>query len=187
MNQLLLASSLLVAAAIAFGTGCGCKKKAGDSCAKGEAACKDDRTTLSCQDGKFIESPCKGANGCKVEGATVDCDISGNANGDPCSKEEEGNTACSGDGKSQIECKGGAYVVHPCRGPDGCKQTGMMANCDVSIAQQGDLCEGVTGGYACSLDNKALLKCKNGKFEVEEQCPAEKPCKVEGNSAGCSE
>jgi len=185
--KMTFASSLIAVAGLIVGVGCACKTKAGDSCTKGQAACKDDNTSLSCQDGKFIESPCKGAKGCKVEGATVDCDITGNAAGDLCSTDDEGNTACSADGKTQIECKGGKYAVQQCRGPDGCKQNGLLANCDVSIAQLGDACEGVTGGYACSVDKKALLKCKNGKFEVDEQCPAGKPCKIAGDSAGCSE
>ncbi len=187
MTKLTVASSIIAVAALLVGVGCACKSKAGDSCTKGQAACKDDKTALACQDGKFIETPCKGAKGCKVEGATVECDFSGNATGDPCSTDDESSTMCGADGKSQVECKGGKYQVHPCRGPDGCKQTGVTANCDVSIAQVGDACEGVTGGYACSVDKKALLKCKNGKFEVEEQCPAGKPCKIEGSSAGCSE
>ena len=187
MNKTILASSLIVAAVLVLGVGCACKTKAGDSCTSGQAACLDDKTSLACQDGKFIATPCKGAKGCKVIGATVECDISGNAAGDVCSKDDEGNTSCTTDGKQQIECKGGKFVVHPCRGPDGCKQTGIMANCDVSIAQVGDACEGATGGYACSVDKKALLKCKNGKFEVDEACAAGKPCKITGETAGCSE
>ncbi|MBI4700161.1 MAG: hypothetical protein HY744_03165 [Deltaproteobacteria bacterium] len=32
----------------------GCKTKAGDACTKGRAECFDDKTELSCQDGKFV-------------------------------------------------------------------------------------------------------------------------------------
>ena len=182
-----LASSLIVlVAAVAFG--CACKKKPGDSCLNGEAACLDEKTELVCQEGKYIQAPCNGATGCKMENATVTCDISGNALGDVCSKDDDGNTACAPDKKNEITCKGGRYAVLPCRGPEGCADKGGTVVCDVSIAQLGDSCANLSGeGYACSVDKKSLLKCKGGKFELDEKCSDGKTCKVNGDQAGCQE
>lgn len=161
-----------------------CKPKAGDACSSGQAACQDDKTELVCEGGKFIAAPCKGAKGCKTEGSTQTCDSSANAPGDVCGKVSEGHTHCTPDHKSKIVCAGGKYTVSPCRGPDGCKETGEAALCDISVAAPGDACGDLKGGaFACSVDKKALLECKGGKFVVNETC--KKACGTKGDSVGC--
>jgi hypothetical protein len=170
-----IATTLAVLCLAALGCG---KPKAGDTCTKGKAACQDDKTELICQGGKFIVAPCKGPKGCAVTGDTLHCDISGNVAGDLCSTDDEGNSACTSDGKQMVSCEKGKYTVTPCRGPAGCKTN----KCDVSLAQAGDPCSG--GGYTCSVDRKAVLQCKDGKAVVDETCSGGKQCKG-GEKVGC--
>jgi hypothetical protein len=163
-----------------------CKKKVGDACTKGQAACLDDKTELACQDGKLVSAPCKGPNGCKIAEGKLTCDISANVAGDACSTDYEGHAQCGSDNKSKVTCAKGKYVSSPCRGPDGCKQQGDTAMCDISIAEIGDDCSNLkSGAYACSVDKKNLLKCDNGKFAVEEKCTNAKGCQMKGDHAGC--
>lgn len=179
------ALALALAAALALGLAA-CKKKVGDACQKGQAACLDEKNELACQDGKLVAAPCKGPLGCKVEGNKLTCDISGNAAGDSCSTDYEGHAQCGGDGKSKVTCVKGKYSVSPCRGPDGCKQQQDTAMCDISIAEIGDDCSNLkSGAYACSVDKKNLLKCDGSKFAVEEKCANAKGCQMKGDKAGC--
>ncbi len=166
--------------AVVFGAAlvvAGCKPNVGDTCEKGKAACIDGKSMLSCQEGKFISVPCKGAKGCGVEGDSVKCDVSGNAAGDLCSKDDEGTGACSADGKAQVVCKGGKFASTPCRGPKGCKD----ATCDNSLSHLGDPCD--MTGLLCTDDGKAAARCKDGKWVKEQDCA--NPCKVEGETIVC--
>ena len=160
-----------------------CTSKAGDACEKGKGACKDNNTALACNDGKFIEVPCKGAKGCTIANDTLDCDLSGNQVGDICAKDQEGEAQCAADGKSYLVCKSGKFAVTPCRGPGGCKYDGKTSKCDNAVGQEGDGCEG--DSYVCSVDGKALLKCDGKNLKVDEKCVDGGTCKAEGTSAGC--
>ncbi len=183
MHRQLSIASVLVFGFAAFTMLPGCTAKAGDACTKGTASCADGSNELTCQDGKFIQAPCKGAKGCKVEGEKMTCDISANKAGDVCSKDDEGNSACTADGKSLIQCLKGAYVVSACGGPAACKQKDSKYECDKSIAAVGDSCEGA--GNACSTDGKSLLECKGGKLAASAECKGAKGCKVEGDKINC--
>jgi len=89
--------SVLFLAITAFSAAApGCKSKPGDSCKMGTAVCADEHSELSCQDGKLIAAPCKGAKGCATNGSLVECDVSANADGDVCSTEDENKGACAG-------------------------------------------------------------------------------------------
>jgi hypothetical protein len=183
VRRALVSVGLVLAAATAVAAiGCG-KPKAGDACEKGRALCQDDKTELSCQGGKYLAAPCKGAKGCYTQGQNLFCDISGNAAGDVCSTDDEGNAACSADAKGIIVCEKGKYVVRPCRGPSGCKTSGDTAECDTSVGELGDPCSGT--GYACSVDRKSLLQCKDGKAVLDEKCESGQSCKSEGDKVGC--
>ncbi len=163
----------------------GCDAKVGDPCEAGKAACKDGKTELVCQKGKFVAAPCKGPKGCHVEAGKLHCDISGNAEGDLCSTDDEGSAQCRADKKSIVACEKGKYAFSPCRGPKGCEQKGDTATCDTSLGKAGDKCEGT--GYACSVDRKSLLKCTSGKAVVDEKCPGKQTCKSAGNKVGCEQ
>lgn len=177
------------------------KVKVGDSCTVDVAACYDPEQILYCVNGKFAPFPCKGKKGCwertnsgKEE---VFCDMSGNEEGDACwtsqvvseSKKEikraggqEGKGACSSDGKAMILCNDGKITHTQCRGPKGCERDGTDLFCDLSVAKEGDACEG--NGAACSLDGKAMLKCVNGKSTLVSHCRGT-PCRIENKQVLC--
>jgi hypothetical protein len=84
--------------------------EAGDPCrSAGGVACSADHVSLlKCVADKMtVAVTCKGKSGCTVENATVRCDQSIAAVGDPC---DEG-PACSADGKQMLACKDGKRVV----------------------------------------------------------------------------
>jgi hypothetical protein len=155
----------------------GCTKaKPGDPCKKGTALCVDARTQVTCQDGRFISSPCRGADGCRREGQSIRCDVSANNDGDVCSTDNDGSGGCAVDGKAIIGCEHGAYRATPCRGPGGCTKTKTGSACDNSIASEGDRCGGERN--ACSLDAKRFLTCAAGKFVAKWDCRGPEGCKT---------
>lgn len=104
----------------------------GDPCEPGTSgesfACTaDKKAELKCDGGKWkLFSKCQGPKACEVQGLFVKCDNTVAAVGDPCSK--DGDPACSLDGKSIVECKGGKYAVaQACAGS--CKVDGMFIKC----------------------------------------------------------
>jgi hypothetical protein len=80
---------------------------AGDPCTGG-AVCSPDHTTwLSCADGGFTGTLCRGKKGCWTEGNMVHCDLSVASVGDPCTS----GSACSEDGTALLDCVGGKRTV----------------------------------------------------------------------------
>lgn len=177
------------------------KAKVGDACTVDVAACADDEEILYCVKGKFAAFPCKGKKGCYERtnsGSTeIFCDMSGNEVGDKCwasqvveetkkvikrAGGQEGKGGCSADTKAMVVCEGGKIAHTQCRGPKGCTQSGTDLHCDMSVAREGDPCEG--NGASCSEDGKQFLMCKDGKSTVDRQCRGE-PCKVEGTKVSC--
>jgi len=163
-------------------SGCNKPPGPGDPCKKTDILCVDPRTELACQGGVFVSAPCKGPMGCKEDGKHLFCDFSGNASGDPCSTDDEGNARCVGENR-RITCRAGHYEIDDCRGDEGCKSTGTMLRCDQSKAQEGDPCHGSTN--ACTLDGKSVLKCFEGKFRVTASCPGEDGCRFEEHEIHC--
>lgn len=165
-------------------SGCSRKPKVGDSCKKGMSRCLDKKTRLICDDGKYIASPCRGANGCKAEGQATQCDLSGNRDGDACStSESDGLGACTADGKTMLTCERGAYRAMPCGGTNGCTIKGSNLSCDTSVAAEGDRCRGEGG--ACSGDGKRSLACEGGKFVAKQSCRGAQGCQVVENRISC--
>lgn len=164
----------------------GCKPKEGDSCEEGAIACVDEHNKLSCEDGKFVASPCRGENGCQVEDGLLTCDISGNAAGDPCSKADEGHAACAPDGTHALRCHEGRLVKEPCHGPKGCEQSASGPACDHSVAEENQPCgPAARNRSACSLDNTHALICKEGKFVAEYPCRGPKGCRLTDGRPTC--
>lgn len=153
----------------------GCEAKAGDPCQAGTATCLDQHTKLSCLNGRYTQSPCRGPLGCRNSAGKNLCDVTTNREGDVCSTDDEGKGECSPDGKHLVRCNGGKYTFTLCRGPGGCNTKDGDSTCDQSRAEVGDAC-GTTTGSACSLDGKQMVRCDGGKFVATEVCRGELGC-----------
>jgi hypothetical protein len=167
-----------------FATLFGCKRipGPGDECKPTDIRCVDPKTELACQHGVFIAAPCKGPLGCREDGKRLVCDFSGNATGDPCSTEDEGNARCVGEDQ-RITCLGGKYFVDYCRGPEQCKSTGTSLKCDQTKAQEGDPCRGKSN--SCSTDGKRVLTCHDDRFVTTAHCDGESGCSVSQGEINC--
>jgi hypothetical protein len=117
MRHLALASVLVTSF---FAVGCGAPK-AGDTCNVTGFLCESSTAALECKVGKWTALPCKGANGCRRDGETVKCDMSGNVEGDACASSAERKGLCTSDGKATLECLDGTL-----------KKTNMCRTCMVS-------------------------------------------------------
>lgn len=178
---------IVVFAVVLAGATLACKPKPGDVCTKGNTVCLDDKTALVCQDGKSITTPCGGPSGCRMDASVAECDISGNQEGDVCSTDYEGQTACTADGKSQITCLNGQYRILLCRGAKGCARSGELSVvCDVSIAEVGDSCAALgADAVACASDGKRMLQCREGKFADQRGCAGPAGCTVTPEGVAC--
>ncbi|HXK16640.1 MAG TPA: hypothetical protein VNG33_02455 [Polyangiaceae bacterium] len=169
-----------------------CKPGPGSSCSAREMRCLDAKRAIVCDDGKFVETPCKGKAGCLTQqesrqaGSTwTSCDISGNQPGDACGKDDEGIAVCEGD-KSMLACHGRKYEAVPCRGPRGCEMVGAQANCDQSIAEAGEPCK-KDNAKACSADQSQVLSCKAGRLAQLYLCRGETHCSSVGGKLACDQ
>ncbi|MBK7150674.1 MAG: hypothetical protein IPH72_02750 [Sandaracinaceae bacterium] len=82
----------------------------GDTCTSdyGAACSEDGLSIMHCVDGAVaVMNPCRGPDGCKVNGRMVRCDESLAAVGDAC---EGSNAACRVDGLALLECSGGTFA-----------------------------------------------------------------------------
>jgi len=161
----------------------GCKPHAGSSCDKGEERCLDPGRALVCESGHFIETPCRGKDGCQVKLETTSCDVHGDKPGDACSTDDEGSAACL-DPKTMLSCHGGRYVAVACRGQRGCAEDGGRAECDESVAESGEACDH-DDKKACSADGKRVLLCASGQMQTMYQCRGEQGCRVTAGKIDC--
>jgi len=130
--------------------------------------CKDEHTITICEDGKFIEQPCKGAAGCRYDDKLVKCDESHGDYGDRCS--HDGNYTCAVDGSAQLTCVNGKWkLASTCRGPKKCWPDGENIMCDQTFAKEDDPCEG--SAAACSAAPGAVLHCEGGRYTIRTPCP----------------
>lgn len=101
------------------------------------------------------------------------------------SKCKQGEAACSNK-STALTCVAGVFVEVACQGPLGCTKYQDRANCDVSVASEGDRCLGQNNEeYACSLDRKRALICKNGKMERHLECRGKGGCALLGQQVSC--
>jgi hypothetical protein len=168
---------------VALGAGVGCKPGVGSSCDQGESRCLNPNRALVCQKRVFIETPCLGKDGCRVEPAGVACDIRGNRAGDPCSTDEEGAAMCA-DEKTLIACRKGKYARVPCRGPGGCTQDGANAHCDATVAEVGEPCA-EEDKKACATNGRSVLACDKGRMTPKYECRGEHGCRVLERKVDC--
>lgn len=97
--------------------------------------------------------------------------------GDSCSSPKGKCTSAT----EALACVDGVIKRVSCRGAAACKDTGSKLSCDQSLANEGDACIG--SGSACSVDRKAFLTCRDGKFVRGADCP--QGCIVSGDRATC--
>ena len=161
----------------------GCKPGVGSRCDKGESRCVDKGTALVCEAGRFIETPCRGKEGCRLQAEATACDVHGDRTGDPCSNDDDGSAVCS-DAKTMLACHQGKYVTVACRGQHGCAEESGRAQCDESVAESGEAC-GHDGKRACSSDGKRVLLCTSGQTETQYQCRGERGCSVVSGKIDC--
>jgi len=161
----------------------GCKPGVGSRCDKGESRCLDATSALVCQDGRYIETPCRGKAGCRLDVDRTACDVHGDRPGDACSTDEEGAAVCV-DEKSMLACRKGKYTTVACRGAHGCSEEGHHAECDATIAESGEPCA-AEGKKACSADGKRVLQCAQGQMETRYQCRGERACSVAQGKIDC--
>lgn len=162
-----------------------CKPGPGSSCDPREARCLDPKRAIVCEDGRFVETPCRGKAGCSTVQERTSCDISGNQPGDPCSKNDEGVAVCASE-DAMLACHGGKYERVPCRGPRGCELSGAQANCDQSVSEVGEACK-KQNAKACSADKIQVLSCTDGKMATQYFCRGEGQCNSAGGKLACDQ
>jgi hypothetical protein len=162
-----------------------CKPGPGSSCDVGEARCLDAKRSIVCEDGKFVETPCKGKAGCSTIQETTSCDISGNQPGDVCVNSDEGVAVCAGV-DAMLACHGRKFEKVPCRGSRGCESVAGQANCDQSIAEPGEACK-KPNAKACSVDKSRVLSCSDGAMREQYWCRGEAGCSAVGGKLSCDQ
>lgn len=162
-----------------------CKPAAGSSCDAGEARCLDAKRSLVCDDGKLVETPCKGKAGCSTLQESTTCDISGNEPGDACVKGDEGVATCAGS-DAMLACHQRKFERVPCRGPRGCEVVGTQTSCDQSIAEPGEACKKL-GAKACSVDKSRVLACAEAGMQELYLCRGDGGCSSNGGKLSCDQ
>lgn len=178
-------SSLAVLIAVAAVALVACKPSVGSSCTRGEARCIDTGRALVCEEGKFVETPCNGKLGCRLQPEGTACDTRGNKAGDRCSKDEEGAAVCA-DPETLLVCRGGTTQRSACRGKGGCVEEQGHAACDASIAEEGDAC-GAGSKSACSVSGKDVLVCVGAAMKKTYECRGERGCTVASGKLDCDQ
>lgn len=162
-----------------------CQPAPGSSCDAGEARCLDAKRGLVCDDGKFVEVPCKGKGGCTTLQQATSCDISGNQPGDACAQSEEGAAVCAEEG-AMLVCRSRRFERVACLGPGGCETVGDQPSCDQSIAEAGDVCR-AGGAKACAVDKARLLSCKDGRMTELYPCRGDGGCSSAAGKLTCDQ
>jgi hypothetical protein len=101
--------------------------------------------------------------------------------GDSC----KGTHSLCKDKSTALSCHNGTYAEVACAGPLACVKYQDHANCDTSVAKEGDNCMGEDDERACSPDKKRALICKNGKFAVDSECRGPNGCSMLGRQTSC--
>lgn len=101
------------------------------------------------------------------------------------SKCKPGEAVCTSK-TTALSCQGGKLAEVACRGTLGCTKFQEKINCDASEAAEGDACMGESDEeYACSVDKKRALICKNGRFERYLECRGKSGCALLGHQVSC--
>ncbi len=151
--------------------------KVGEPCFKdeGEPQCTGDgKAMIKCVDNRWVKTEdCMGKLGCVANAKGATCDLGAAAAGDDCTPENEGNAACTEDGKALLLCRDGKMVLEStCKGMHGCRQKGKELECNSQIADLDDPCDQMMydGKFACTPEKDMRLVCKDGKFVKDQDC-----------------
>jgi hypothetical protein len=130
---------------------------------------------------------CHGERGCVVDRKKLTCDNSVASAGDACMEEDD--YACSADAKVALVCHKRVFgVASGCAGKKGCRvvrdEAEARVECDDSVANLGDPCE-KDGHYACAMDEKSILRCKDKKFIQDDHCKKKERCQIRAGQVGC--
>lgn len=149
----------------------------------------DKKTMLACTNNRWsFAQSCLGERGCVMEQKKVTCDNSIANLGDDC--REEDDYACSPDKKNALVCRSKKFVLSSnCKGERGCRITGdkehsFKVECDDSTAAVGDPCD-KEGHFACTENQKQIVKCVAKKFVADDKCRRNEKCSVKGELVGC--
>ncbi len=146
--------------------------------------CTPDMKAMVKCEGKHwkLTDKCLGPLACVSSSSEVNCDDSVSEVGAPCFPEDD--PACSVDGKQMLKCKSTKMATFlNCRGAHGCRKEGEKINCDDSLAQVGDACVD-DDDPACSMDKKALMKCKSHKMVESKKCKG--GCAITADAIECN-
>jgi hypothetical protein len=124
---------------------------------------------------------CTGVFGCKK----IVSELLKRGNKPVAGKKCSGNSAICQDESTMLRCDKKKYTKMPCRGPDGCHQTGSIVKCDTEIANVGDRCYSGAKSAACSEDKSAMLECVRGTFIKKLDCFGEKACERDNHHIYC--
>jgi len=157
---------------------------------EGDFLCQTDKKgMLECQRSRWtLAQTCLGERGCTMEAKKVTCDNSIANLGDAC--REEDDYACTADKKSALVCRQGKFVISSyCRGKNGCrvigdKTAGFKVECQDDVAPIGDPCD-KEGNYACTPDEKQIVKCVGKKYVADDRCKGKEKCGIRGDLVGC--
>lgn len=146
------------------------KAEAGEACEKDdEPTCSTDKKQmLVCKKNVWaVEMECSGVHGCVNNAKGVTCTGGIDKEGAEC--EQADTYSCTPDKAKMLVCKDKKMVVASlCKGQHGCRLQGKKVDCDNSLSDVGDICS--EGSIACSMDKKAFLECKGGKFVKKQDC-----------------
>jgi hypothetical protein len=96
-----------------------------------------------------------------------------------------GESTCA-DKTTALTCRDGKLAEVPCAGPLGCAKIRERAQCDTSIANDGDA--GMAEDdeeYACTPDKTRALTCEQGRFRRYLECRGKGGCTLLGRTVSC--
>lgn len=97
--------------------------------------------------------------------------------GTPC--REAKRTACAAVDRALV-CESGSWMAVPCLGPRGCSVREEAAECDDTLALEGNPCpEAGRPGYACTPDRGEALVCRAGHFVLWRHCRGAQGCAID--------
>ena len=100
---------------------------------------------------------------------------------DPAVCDLEGDFICSPEKNGLLECVNKRWTpVQTCLGARACSMEEKKVSCDNSRANERDACR-EEDDYACALDQKAALVCKQGHFSLAGLCQGPKGCAITGS------
>ena len=102
--------------------------------------------------------------------------------GKDCDKKTD-SVLCS-DPKTRLSCDGEKWRGEACLGPKGCEAGALFVSCDTSLANEASPC-GKNDKFACTLDQKSMMRCKEGKWARTESCAGPAGCNASGMFVKC--